>query len=129
MKPTRQARIAYIVSLWPFVLFTFSLGITLLIMLTIVVDAESFRVTVLTPFGIFVFLTIMGPMTTAPPLLSSLAPAALISALVGTTVGLVIRASTEDKEMTRIATRAALFGLASFGMFAFLFWWWSGFGR
>lgn len=121
MRPTEtgQAKIAYFLSLWPLALFIFSLAVTAVIAFTIVVNAEAFRLAVLTPFGLFVFWTINSPV----------AVIALASGLFGTVMGLGTRKWRLDERTTKIATRAMLFGLSSFAMYAFLFWLWFGFGR
>ncbi len=124
-----QARIAYILSLWPFAFFAFAIGITWLLFFSIAAGAEAFSEALWTLFGNFVFHVVMGQMAGASPLLSSLAPIALLSGLGGTVLGFALRGSREDEDSVRVATRAGIFGLASLAMYAFLFWSWFGFGR
>ncbi len=125
----KQARIAFILSLWPFAFFAFSIGITWLLFFSMAASAESFSEALWTLFGNFVFHMAMGQMAGASPLLSSLAPTALLSGLVGTVLGFALRGSREDEGTVRIATRAGIYGISSLAMYAFLFWSWFGFGR
>lgn len=129
MRPARESRIAYILSFWPFALFAFSTGMTWLLFLSMAAGAESFGAALWTPFGNFVFHMVMGQMAGAAPLLSSLAPTALLSALTGTVLGFVLRGARQDEGTVRIATRAGIYGISSVAMYAFLFWSWFGFGR
>ncbi len=129
MRPTRESRIAYILSLWPFAFFAFAIGITWLLFFSMAAGAEAFREALWTLFGDFVFHVVMGQMAGASPLVSSLAPIALLSGLGGTVLGFALRGSREDEVSVRVATRAGIFGLSSLAMYAFLFWSWFGFGR
>ncbi|MFQ5907814.1 MAG: hypothetical protein ACE5JE_03170 [Thermoplasmata archaeon] len=128
-KGAGQARIAYLLSLWPFAFFAFAIGTTWLLFFSIAASAEAFSEALWTLFGNFVFHVVMGQMAGASPLLSSLAPIALLSGLGGTVFGFALRWSREDEDIVKVATRAGIFGLSSLAMYAFLFWSWFGFGR
>ncbi len=129
MRPARESRVAFILSLWPFAFFAFSIGITWLLFLSMAASAESFSEALWTLFGNFVFHMVIGQMAGASLLLSSLAPIALLSGLVGTVLGFALKGSREDEGTVRIATRAGIYGISSLAMYAFLFWSWFGFGR
>ena len=118
MNPSKQAWVALILSLWPFLLFTFLSGITVLFLLTVPVafNAERFRVEVLEPFVILVFQTVRSPAMAAP----------VLSALFGLAMGFGIM-GWRVKE--KAAMWAASFGVASLVMYALLLSLWSGFGR
>jgi hypothetical protein len=110
MRLLREARIAYLLTLWPLVLFLFSLGVTI---------ASSFRVHVLEPLAIFALGTIIG--------LPALAPA--LSSMVGAVVAFGIRGEEADDRTTKIATRAVVLGLTGLALYLYLFLGWFGFGR
>lgn len=127
--PSGKSVVAIVLSLWPLALFAFSMVVTWVLFFSMAAGAGSISEVLWNLFGNSVYHMVMGQMAGASLLLSSLAPAALLSALIGTVMGFALRASHEDGVTARVASRAGVLGLLSVALYALLFWSWSGFGR
>ncbi len=115
----RQARIAFHLSLWPLVVFLSLFGASFLLFLAVRLDGGSFRGAVEPFLTILIFQVMNNPLLGFIPLFS----------LFGIAMGIGVRAWRVGEKTTRIATRAALLGLAGFAAYALLVWLWSGLGR
>ncbi len=114
-----QSRIAFLLSLWPFVLFvSFLGGLYLIIIVAAVSPASSVGGTVLESFAIFILQAAKSPATAAP----------LLSSVIGVLMSIRISGGV-DGEAMKNASRAAIFGFASVAVYAFLLFSTAGIGR
>ncbi len=120
MKALVHPRIAFHLSLWPFVLFLSLLVVLyILILVAAVLPGSSGGGSALESIAIFVLQAIKSPAMAAPA----------ISVLIGVIMGFAIRGSKVDRKATKIATRAVIFGFASLAVYAYLLLAASGIGR
>jgi hypothetical protein len=116
----RLARIAFLLSLGPFVLFVSFLGVLyLLIIAGAISPASSGGGTVLESIFIFILQAIRSPASLAP----------LLPSLFGLIMGYRIMRRGVDRETTKTAARAVIFGFASLAVYAYLLFFTSGIGR
>ncbi len=111
----KQARIAFHLSFWPFVFFASFLAVLYSIIFVSALGVGQ----VLEPIGIFILQAIRSPASLAP----------LLPSLFGLIMGYWFMTRREDRETTKIASRAVIFGFASLAVYAFLLWDTSGIGR
>ncbi len=115
-----RSRIAFLLSLWPFVLFVSLLGgLYLIIIVAAVSPASSVGGTVLESIAIFILQAAKSPATAAP----------LLSSVIGVLMSIRISGGGVDGEAMKNASRAAIFGFASLGVYAFLLFSTAGIGR
>ncbi len=120
MGPGKQAKVAFLLSLWPFVLFVSFLGVLYIVIIVGAVSpASSAGGTVLESIAIFVLQAVKSPAIAAP----------VISILIGFIMAIGILDSGVDRKAMKTATRAAIFGFASLAVYAFLLFATSGIGR
>ncbi len=112
----RQARIAFHLSLWPFVLFASFLAVLYSVIFASAVLGVG---RVVEPIGIFVLQAIPNPAVVAP----------LLASLFGIIMGYGIMRWRVDRETTKTAARAVIFGFASLAVYAYLLLAASGIGR
>ncbi len=120
MEPRKQAKVAFLLSLWPFVLFVSVLGVLyILIIVAAVFPASSGGGTVLESIFIFVLQAVKSPAMAAP----------VISILIGFIMAIGIRDSGVDRKAMKTGTRAAIFAFAGLAVYAYLLLATSGIGR
>ncbi len=114
-----RSRIAFHLSLWPFVLFVSLLGgLYLLIIVAAVSPASSVGGTVLESIAIFILQAAKSPATAAP----------LLSSVIAVLMSIRISGGVDDEAMKN-ASRAAIFGFASVAAYAILLFSTAGIGR
>ncbi|MFQ5911075.1 MAG: hypothetical protein ACE5IJ_10210 [Thermoplasmata archaeon] len=119
MGPRKQAKVAFHLSLWPFVLFVSLIGVLyILIIVAVVSPASSAGKTVLESIVIFIILAVKSPAMAAPRL----------SSLIGVLLSIRITGGVDRRAMKN-ASRAAIFGFASIAVYAFLLFSTAGIGR
>ena len=118
MEPRTQAKVALLLSLWPFVLFASFLGYIYLLATVAAVSGASSAGTVFEAFLFFILQAAKSPATAAP----------LLSSVIGVLMSIRISGGV-DGEAMKNASRAAIFGLASVAVYAFLLFFTSGIGR
>ena len=115
-----QSRIAFHLSLWPFVLFVSFLGVLyILIIVAAVLPGSSGGGSALESIAIFVLQAIKSPAMAAPA----------ISILIGFIMAIGIRDSGVDRKARKTATGAAIFAFAGLAVYAYLLLATSGIGR
>ncbi len=119
MEPRNQARIAFHLSLWPFVLFVSFLGVLYILIIAGAVSPESSGGTVRESIGIFVLQAVNSPTMAAP----------VISIIIGFIMGFGIGGSGVDRKTMKTATRAAILAFPSLLVYAFLLFATAGIGR
>lgn len=119
MEPRKQAKIAFLLSLWPFLLFLSFLGLLYIIIIASAVSPASSGGTVREAIGIFVLQAVISPAMAAP----------LVSIMIGFIMGIVIGGSGVDRRTMRRATMAAILAFPSLLVYAYLLFAVSGIGR
>ncbi len=121
LEVTKQVRIAFHLSLWPFVLFASFLGVLYIIIIVgaVLPYAPSAGRTVLESIFILILQAIRSPASLAP----------LLPSLFGLIMGYTIMQRGVDRETTKTAARAVIFGFASLAVYAYLLLAASGIGR
>ncbi len=119
MGPGKQAKVAFLLSIWPFVLFVSFLGVLYILIIAGAVSPESSGGTVRESIGIFVLQAVKNPAMAAP----------VISILIGFIMALGILDSGVDRKAMKTATRAAIFAFAGLAVYAFLLLSTAGIGR
>ncbi len=119
MEPRKQAKVASLLSLWPFVLFASFLGYIYLLATVAAVSGASSAGTVFEAFLFFILQGVTHPAVAAP----------LVSSSLGVIMGYWFMTRREDRETTKTATRAVIFGFASLAVYAYLLLAASGIGR
>ncbi len=113
-----QSRIAFHLSLWPFVLFVSFLGVLYIILIGAAVSPAPSGGTFREAIVIFIILAVRSPAMAAP----------ILSSLIGVIMGFAIKGSGVDRRPMKTATRAAIFGLAGLAVYAYLLFGTTGFG-
>ncbi len=117
MEPGQQAKVAFLLSLWPFVLFVSFLGLLYIILIGAAVSPAPSGGTFREAIVIFIILAVRSPVMAAP----------VISALIGVFMSIRINSGV-DRKAKKNPSRAAIFGFASIAVYAYLLFGTTGFG-
>ena len=117
LKPEEQAKVAFLLSLWPFVLFASFLGAFYIILIGAYVAPAPSGGTLQEAVVIFIILTVRSPVLAVP----------VISALIGVFMSIRIPSGV-DRKVKVTASWAAVFGFASLALYAYLLFSTTGFG-
>ncbi len=115
----RLARIAFLLSLWPTVLFVSFLGVLYILIIAGAVSPESAGGTVRQSIAIFILQAVKSPAMAAP----------VLSIIIGFIMAIGILDSGVDRKTMNTATRAAVFTFPSLAVYAFLLFATAGIGR
>ncbi len=115
----RLARIAFHLSLWPFVLFVSFLGVLYILIIAGAVSPGSSGGTVRESIGIFILQAVKSPAMAAP----------VLSIIIGFIMAVGIGGSGVDRKTMNAATWAAIFAFPSLAVYAFLLFATAGIGR
>ncbi len=115
----RVARIAFHLSLWPFVLFASFLGVLYILIIAGAVSPASSGGTVRESIGIFVLQAVKSPAMAAP----------VLSIIIGFIMAIGILDSRVDRKTMNTATWAAIFAFPGLLVYAFLLFFTAGIGR
>ncbi len=117
MGPGNQAKVAFLLSLWPFVLYASFLGAFYIILIGAIVSPAPSGGTLREAVVIFIILAVRSPVLAAP----------VISALIGVFMSIRIPSGV-DRKVKAKASWAAVFGFASVVVYAYLLFSTTGFG-
>ncbi len=117
MGPGRQAKVVFLLSLWPFVLFVSFLGVLYILIIAGAVSPASSGGD--GPGVLFVLQGVKSPAMAAP----------VLSIIIGFIMAIGILDSGVDRKATKTATRATIFAFPSPAVYAYLLWTTAGIGR